>query len=485
MGRTDAGSLRQLSAEARSWHEATSVGNQADWFAYPYVGAPWDHACGVLRSDHLSVSVIIPVWNSAISIHHCLEAISHSSLNRLAPTRVEVIVCDDGSTDGSWEQVVDGRFALNLTAIRLEHRSQSAALNAGLIHANGDIVAFCDSDIIMGCGALDELAARHERWRDAVCFGFRSNINADQLEVESIWQLMHREAFSADNRVSFDLPTLVPNMLDANDWLSRLSAGRFMLDSQGHEWRRHRFVYGCLFSATRGQVVDCGGFPDVLNGWGFGDTLMAARLEANGSFLMPVASAWGHHVEHDLRHPEQWFQMHRNDLAYRYILDQVPNQVTWHVSGDITLLDEVTHTRALPSAMKPRSIEYGHAAFYGLGRWSECLDLAEAAGAHEVVTESLYRLGRLEDAAQSEAGDRSVWGALSHHQLGNVNRAKKTLETCMPEDLHATYALTASPPELLFLADHYKTHGMADTSRMYVAMAEVRSAQDGRQGAER
>jgi hypothetical protein len=456
----------------------TGVDVDSDWFVSPYVGAPWDHDCGGLQSERLSVSVLVPVWNSQVSVAHCLSALSRSSFGRLAPSRLEVIVCDDGSTDDSWNRIssCDG---LELTALRLDHRNQSAALNAGLARAGGDIVVFCDSDIVIGCGALDELVARHERWSNAVCFGFRSDIPADHVDMASLWDLMHEEAFSRDNRVAFELPTLVPNMLDATNWLSLLSDGRFLLDSQGHQWRRHRFVYGCLFSARRDQVLECDGFPDVLDGWGFGDTLMAARLEANGGFLMPVASAWGHHVEHEIRHPDQWFQMGRNDMAYQYLLAQPqPNGVFWRTAAG-SPVDTLVKRGGQPAPLGTAPVRYVPTMLRQLGRWSECLPIAEISGDDELVTECLFRLGRPDDATQSAAGDRTLWGALSHHRLGDLDRAYKALEIAAQSDASSAYAYAASVPELSYLARHYSAQGLPDVAGLYVAVAEVRASREG------
>jgi Glycosyl transferase family 2 len=259
--------LGTAAAQAPSWQ--TVVGAEPEtWLSFPHVGVPRQHECSSLRSRRATVSVVVPVWNSEQTIERCLDAIGRSSLNRLAPSRLQVVVCDDGSTDASWQRIARARRDMDVAAFRLAHRGQSAALNAGLERASGDIVVFCDSDMVLGCGALDELAARHERWSDAVCFGFHSNIPPAAVETSSTWSLMHREAVSRDPRVRFYLPTLVPNLLDASGWLSRLHGGRSMLDSRGGRWRRHRFLFGCLFSARRELMLGNDGFPDALNGWG-------------------------------------------------------------------------------------------------------------------------------------------------------------------------------------------------------------------------
>lgn len=466
--------LGTLAGSAPAWQEATAVGEDADWFVYPYVGAPWDHRCDGLRSHSLSASVVIPSWNSHTSLVDCLRALELSSLNRLAPDRLEAIVCDDGSTDQTWDLLQTLELRLRLTAVRLPHRGQSAALNFGLGVAAGDIVVFCDSDMVVGCGALDELLARHEQWPGAVCFGFRSDCTGPG---DRLWDVMHTEAFSRDNRVCFDVPTLVQNMLDASGWLQALGGDHAVVDSQGSSWRRHRFVFCCLFSASRRLLLECDGFPDALHGWGYNDTLVAARLEAAGAFLLPVASAWGHHVAHELRHPAQWFQYARNRLAYDRLLDTAPGPGLWRRAGRVrpVAIRELagnTSNGLAPDTREPSSTAWDSRTLLALGRWERCLDELRKEGRRQFADECLFRLGQYEEAV---AGSRrnTLWSALSHHRLGQTGRAHGLLAEAAERDPAAAYAWESSPAELLALRDHHAAIGLTDTARLYNDVLET------------
>ena len=88
------------------------------------------------------VSVVIPVYNVSRYLPQCLESV-------LAQTyqNIEVLIIDDGSTDGSGS--ISDRFAVRDSRIRVIHtdnRGLSAARNLGLEKMGGTFVFFIDSD---------------------------------------------------------------------------------------------------------------------------------------------------------------------------------------------------------------------------------------------------------------------------------------------------------------------------------------------------
>jgi glycosyltransferase involved in cell wall biosynthesis len=86
------------------------------------------------------ISVVVPSYNQALFLPECLESIFRQDYPHL-----EVVVMDGGSTDGS----VD---IIRSFAPRLKHwqsqrdGGQSAAINAGMQHTTGDLVAWLNSD---------------------------------------------------------------------------------------------------------------------------------------------------------------------------------------------------------------------------------------------------------------------------------------------------------------------------------------------------
>ncbi|MEO0395070.1 MAG: glycosyltransferase family 2 protein [Cyanobacteria bacterium P01_A01_bin.137] len=86
------------------------------------------------------VSVIIPLYNKAPFIRRTVESILAQSI-----TDLEVVVVDDGSTDGSGE-IVEGIDDSRIRLVRQDNQGPGAARNRGLALATGDYVTFLDAD---------------------------------------------------------------------------------------------------------------------------------------------------------------------------------------------------------------------------------------------------------------------------------------------------------------------------------------------------
>ena len=88
------------------------------------------------------VSVIVPVYNTRQFLASCVQSIlaqTHSEL--------EVLLIDDGSTDGSG--ALCDQLAAEDSRVRVVHQAnagQAAARNYGIEHCRGEYVLFCDSD---------------------------------------------------------------------------------------------------------------------------------------------------------------------------------------------------------------------------------------------------------------------------------------------------------------------------------------------------
>jgi glycosyltransferase involved in cell wall biosynthesis len=92
-----------------------------------------------MEKKGIRVSVIIPVYNGETFLAQSIESVFHQGYRPY-----EVIVVDDGSTDGT-KGIVDA-FKGGIRYIFQKNRGPAAARNRGLKSASGDVIAFLDSD---------------------------------------------------------------------------------------------------------------------------------------------------------------------------------------------------------------------------------------------------------------------------------------------------------------------------------------------------
>jgi len=105
------------------------------------------------------ISVVVPIYDVEPYLAECLESVAAQTLADL-----EVIMVDDGSTDGSAR--IAGEFAERDPRFRLltqPNRGLGAARNAGADAASGELLAFVDSDDVLVPDAYERLARALDR----------------------------------------------------------------------------------------------------------------------------------------------------------------------------------------------------------------------------------------------------------------------------------------------------------------------------------
>ena len=167
------------------------------------------------------VSVIVPVYNAGQSLPRCIDSILNQSF-----TNFELLLVDDGSTDGSG--AICDAYAARDSRIRVFHKENggvASARNAGLDKAVGDWVTFVDSDDYV----LDDyfpycmeenidLCIQNWRygngeviqWHEARivdgegCRSFLAeNIHTEMFRM--VWGLFFRRKILVDNNIRFDV----------------------------------------------------------------------------------------------------------------------------------------------------------------------------------------------------------------------------------------------------------------------------------------
>ena len=148
--------------------------------------------------DDLKVSFLIPVYNEAATIAELVERVSALQFEK------ELIVVDDGSTDGTseiLETLTAGRRDIRL--IRQANRGKGAALRAAIPHITGEIAVIQDADLEYDPVEVPALIEPIERGRADVVYGSRLSGGRPQ-RAYLFWHLAGNRLLSLITGVLFN-----------------------------------------------------------------------------------------------------------------------------------------------------------------------------------------------------------------------------------------------------------------------------------------
>ncbi len=210
----------------------------------------------------MEISVIVPTYNNRHVLEKTLEALQAQTF---PAQEYEIVVADDGSTDGTagMVQAMSGRLPIRYLA--QAHAGRSAARNQAARAARGRILLFVDSDI----WAMPGLLAAHHRHYPP---------QARKLGVQG------RSLTHPDARVT--------PFMKAKDITPDLTVRRRHNLSPVHIITRN-------FSILRGEFEAAGGFDEAFTGYGWEDIELAMRLRSRGVTFdyEPDALAYHYHIE--------------------------------------------------------------------------------------------------------------------------------------------------------------------------------------------
>lgn len=86
------------------------------------------------------ISIVIPLYNKKYTIERCIKSVLYQNYSN-----IEIIVVDDGSTDGSGE-LAYGMKNDKIIYLRKENGGVSSARNYGVKFAHGEWIIFLDAD---------------------------------------------------------------------------------------------------------------------------------------------------------------------------------------------------------------------------------------------------------------------------------------------------------------------------------------------------
>jgi glycosyltransferase involved in cell wall biosynthesis len=198
-------------------------------------------------------SIVIPTYNRKPILAKCLQALEQQTLD----TDYEVVVVDDGSTDGTVEWLRQSpQIFPHVRLLCQDHQGPAAARNLGVEQAKGDTIVFIDSDLVV----LETFLQAH---REAF------------LQAQET--LGHNRLFTYGaviNTSNFDNPTAEAYKL-TDFSAAYFATGNVMIPRQ---W-----------------LIQAGLFDTAFSLYGWEDLELGVRLKTLGLTLVKVPEAVGYH----------------------------------------------------------------------------------------------------------------------------------------------------------------------------------------------
>jgi len=232
------------------------------------------------------ISLIVSSFERPSHLLRCLHSIAAQKGDH---GRIEVIVADDGSRDGTRDLVMEFTRATGMPIKFTSHAHDGFRLsrcrNEGVLASSADYLLFTDGDCILASEHLSFHLTHRRR-------GFVMGGSCYRLDAES------SEMLSVDRIRSGDLFSVVPPREARRVHWKRIRAKAYELFRVS---MRPRLPGGNL-GVWRSDFERVNGFDENYVGWGMEDKDFQRRLEAIGVRCRFVAGASIYHLWHP-RHP--------------------------------------------------------------------------------------------------------------------------------------------------------------------------------------
>jgi len=210
------------------------------------------------------ISVIVPNWNGARFLPGCLESLRSQRYGRF-----EVLVVDNGSTDGS-DHLVPERFP-EFRLVRLEcNKGFAAAVNEGIRRSEGDLVALLNNDAEAEVDWLERLADAALRHPEAGFFACKILLYDRRDVIHSAGDFYSKDGVPG-NRGVWQVDR---GQFDREEWVASACGG-------ASAWRRTLFEDVGLFDESLFMYCE--------------DVDMSLRAQLRGHRCLYVPSARVYH----------------------------------------------------------------------------------------------------------------------------------------------------------------------------------------------
>ena len=256
------------------------------------------------------VSIVIPVYNGSDYLRECID----SALAQTYP-HIEILVVNDGSTDGGATEEIALSYGDRIRYFRKENGGVSSALNLGIRHMNGEYFSWLSHDDLY---VPEKVAVQVE---EVMRFPGET--------IMAVCQAGQINSRSQSIRGAKPLPLATGRVIHADEALKEyLRLGQFN---------------GCALLIPRTVLNACGGFHESLRYCQ--DYLMWAEIFMHGCALVYVPF---HGVQ--MRVHEQQFTIRGRDLYFKenvFICDRILPYLTEHSTPAHNYLYEFAHSMGI------------------------------------------------------------------------------------------------------------------------------------------
>lgn len=258
-----------------------------------------------------SCSIIIPFYKNHIFLKQNLAALCYQELPQdFKRKRVEIIIINDGSSINLKRIVEQTQRFYPVIYLKLKKNyGRAVARNLGLLYAKNEIILFLDEDIVSPKDFLATHLVRHQFLKKCIIVGFRHNIKfKDFLSYlnNSKQRILRLPSYKKDFRYMRFIPNEWRNTyknlppenfykicypLNESNYFKDFGRGKIF-----GVWELPFMFLTSNASMPRDEILKVGGFDMRFRGWGLEDVHLAAKLIANGLYLIPNLHSTVYHL---------------------------------------------------------------------------------------------------------------------------------------------------------------------------------------------
>ncbi|MBL0358832.1 MAG: glycosyltransferase family 2 protein [Chitinophagaceae bacterium] len=195
-----------------------------------------------MNSAYPLVSVCMPAYNAEKYVAEAIDSV----LNQIYPN-IELIVCNDGSTDGTQEILSSFADIKNIKIVNTGNRGQCAAANEAFKNSTGEYIKFFDADDKLNPEHIAEQVARLTGTTSCIATGtisrfYNDDLNTALYEPLSNWR---------------DMAPIDWLMDDSGHGLGMMQCGMFLIP-------RHLLEEAGLWNESLSLINDFEFFPRVM-----------------------------------------------------------------------------------------------------------------------------------------------------------------------------------------------------------------------------